>query len=144
MGYRQSRYIFKLKKKQNGCVGRQLFTGSFHPVQDKMWENRKAWDKRVAPEEAVTLREIFERRAIVKMAAIRQQALNILSSAISFLGKDVVAHIYGYLDDKDCCMLAMAANVEANKPKKNIVVTDIPLPNPSTSLFFGNFYCEFP
>lgn len=113
-----------------------MFTGSFHPVEDSLWENRKAWDKRVEPEDAVTLREIFERRSIIRMAATRQSAIKVLNRVISFLGKDIVSFISEYLNDEDCCMLVMAAKVRTEK-QQPVVINQVPLPSPSTSLFYG-------
>ena len=42
--------------------GGQLFTGSFHPLNDSMWEDRSSWDIRVRPKEPRTFPEIFTLR----------------------------------------------------------------------------------
>ena len=42
--------------------GGQLFTGSFHPLHDTLWEDRSGWDVRVRPKEPRTFPEIFSMR----------------------------------------------------------------------------------
>ena len=42
--------------------GGQLFTGSFHPLNDSLWEDRSSWDMRAHPKEPRTFSEIFAMR----------------------------------------------------------------------------------
>jgi hypothetical protein len=116
-----------------------LFTGSFHPIEDRQWENRCAWDKRVAPKEGVTLLEIFERRAIIRMATLKKHAIKVLSRFTPYLGQDPIKLIVEYLNASDCCALCVVCKVEAVKTPQtqNIAVNHVPLPFPPSSLFIG-------
>jgi hypothetical protein len=116
-----------------------LFTGSFHPIEDQQWENRAAWDYRVAPKEAVTLREIFERRAIIRMATIKKRAIQVLSTFPPFLGRDSIKIIAEYLNERDLNALYVVRKIEATQEAKKeyITVTELPLPCPPSSLYIG-------
>jgi hypothetical protein len=125
--------------------GRQLFTGSFHPIEDREWENRAAWDKRVAPTEAVTLREIFERRAIIRVATLKRNAIKILSRFTPYLGQDLCKIIVELLSGRDCCTLSAVCRVdEVRKPEETVIVTNVPLPVPASSIMLDNsiFFME--
>ncbi len=49
------------RQSQSDRVGRQMFTGSFHPVEDKLWEDRENWDSRLPPKTANTLPTVRKR-----------------------------------------------------------------------------------
>ena len=85
--------------------GQQMFTGSFHPINDKLWEDRRNWDKRVAPTVPFTLKDIFEQRKFIKLTVIRNKAVQVLSSFSRYMGQDIVKSIVGYLSDSDMAVL---------------------------------------
>ena len=114
--------------------GKQLFTGSFHPIQDKLWENSCTWNKHAEPEEAVTLREIFEKNALIKSASILKQAKKVLSQIKPFPGEGAINHILGYLTEDD--YLNICGNLSKQKSVP-IVIESSPLPVPSSSLFIS-------
>jgi hypothetical protein len=103
-----------------------------------MWENRCSWDKRVAPTAAITLKEIFERREIIRSNFIRQKAIKVLENIASSLGKDIINAIVEYLNDEDCCILYMASKEgEEELTPKPFSVNSIPLSNQSSSFIIG-------
>lgn len=53
--------------------GRQMFTGSFHPLEDTEWEDRASWDSRVNLEEPNTIVNTFRQRRIVKFELIKRK-----------------------------------------------------------------------
>ena len=120
--------------------GQQLFTGSFHPIQDDKWHDRASWDSRVPPIEAFTLRELFERRYIVKMQASRIDAENILFNICPLLGRDILKQIIGLLTDEECCIFNMAKEI-IKKPKP-FRVQCLPWNVEKKSLFIGNTVWE--
>lgn len=121
-----------------GVLGRQLFTGSFHPVDDNQWENRSMWDISVAPPEGSTLLEIFERREVIKMAAVRLNLINSFYRIVSSLGRDVASNIVKYLSDEDCLSLEEVCRVELQALKKEPVIDYLPMPEPKSQLFIGS------
>jgi hypothetical protein len=136
VGNRQSRYI-GISSYIN-VTGRQLFTGSFHPVEDKLWEDRRGWDRRVAPKEAVSLREIFEQRVIIRMATIRNTAAQVLSSLSPFIGFDLINIILHFLSDGDLArMNAICKTPKATMPTITPTSKISAVPIPSSSCFLG-------
>jgi hypothetical protein len=116
-----------------------MFTGSFHPIEDRLWENRIAWDKRVAPKEASTLREIFEHRLTIRRAKLRLNAQKVLTCFTPYLTRDPINLIMEYFSANDFALLNTVCKIDCQiAPQVEVTVTNIPLPVPASSPFFGN------
>ena len=121
--------------------GRQLFTGSFHPIEDQLWEDRAAWDINVAPKEGTTLKDIFERRVIIKLAKQRLHAQRVFARFSPSLGHDAINIIMQYLSSKDYISLIYVCKVDIPKAKVAVEsVTHIPTVSPASSPFIGKKY----
>lgn len=120
--------------------GRQLFTGSFHPVEDKLWEDRRSWDRRVEPKESVSLLDIFEKRVITRVAFLRQNAFAILANLSPFIGNDLINFILERLDWGDLARMNCLCKMNKNNIQRaEPTVTKLtPVCSPSSSLILGN------
>jgi hypothetical protein len=107
--------------------GKQMFTGSFHPINDKLWEDRRNWDSRVAPTMGVTMKEIFTQHIVIQTAKLRNKALKILSKFTPYLGQDSVKNIALYLRDCDLGNLCSVCKVDATE-KRSEKVTSLEIP----------------
>jgi hypothetical protein len=109
--------------------GHQMFTGSFHPINDKLWEDRHNWDIRVAPKEPVTLIDIFERQVIIKLATMRKNASLVMSRFKPYLGQDSVHLILSFVDNSDLASLCSVCKTSSGVSSKqqNSQASSIPL-----------------
>ena len=55
-----------------------MFTGSFHPLYDNLWEDRINWDKRVMPQEPIFLLDIFKQRANINFQILEIKVIIII------------------------------------------------------------------
>jgi hypothetical protein len=78
--------------------GRQLFTGSFHPVSDTKWEDRRNWDKQTLPHMPKTFKDTFTYRVDIELHIAQQKAAKILHLSNPLLPMDIARHIMSFLD----------------------------------------------
>jgi hypothetical protein len=94
-------------------VGSQLFTGSFHPVEDSKWEDRRNWDITAVAKEPLTLVDIFNFKIQIRIKTFLQKtirvctlktstnSLKILSKALQVLPEDIIREIISRLTWND-------------------------------------------
>ena len=98
--------------------GKQMFTGSFHPIEDQSWEDRQNWDSKVPLGPVSTFRDIFMAQKAVKTKEIDENAMKVLQRFRPFLGQDVLDIIYKELRNKDKAMLCAVCKPFPEFPKR--------------------------
>ena len=101
----------------------QLFTGSFHPINDSQWEDRANWNVKVRPKEPITFPEIFQLRKYLKQKKLNVRSLNVLSILLEKLPRDIILIIFNYLENNNLlaiCCVCKSNSIPTNNNDNNV------------------------
>jgi hypothetical protein len=89
-----------------------MFTSSFHPIEDREWEQKHFWStkNRLQPK---NISRIFTEIREIKQELFRHASFEVLISLKPFFGYDVSRYLISLLPDSDVWRLALTRKTEA-------------------------------